>query len=73
MDNLSEWGSAQGRAIFIITHRISTIRRAENILYLDSGRILESGSHDVLMQIENGRYRGFVETESSLQYSPSPS
>jgi ABC-type multidrug transport system fused ATPase/permease subunit len=73
MGNLSEWGSSQGRAIFVITHRISTIRRAENILYLDSGRILESGSHEALMQIENGRYRGFVETESSLQNIQSPS
>ena len=72
MENLSKWGSSQGRAIFVITHRISTIRRAENILYLDNGRILESGSHDALMQIENGRYRGFVETESSLQNIQSP-
>ena len=32
---------------------------------------VESGSHDVLMQIESGRYRGFVETESSLQTSRS--
>jgi ABC-type multidrug transport system fused ATPase/permease subunit len=73
MENLSEWGSSQGRAIFVITHRISTIRRAENILYLDSGRILESGSHEALMQIENGRYRGFVETESSLRNIQRPS
>ena len=56
----------KGRVIFLITHRISTIRRADNILYLDSGRILESGSHDSLMRLENGRYRAFVEAESNL-------
>ena len=64
MENLAEWG--QGRAIFIITHRISTIRRADAIIYLDGGRIVESGGHDELMQIEGGRYRAFVEAERVL-------
>ena len=64
MRNLAEWG--KGRAIFLITHRISTIRRADNILYLDAGRIAESGDHDALMRIEGGRYRSFVEAESTL-------
>ena len=64
LSNLAEWG--QRRAIFLITHRISTIRRADNILYLDNGRILESGNHDELMEIENGAYRSFVEAELNL-------
>ena len=64
MQNLAKWG--QGRAIFVITHRISTIRRADNILYLDHGRIVESGDHDGLMQLEGGRYRAFVEAERNL-------
>ena len=64
MRNLAEWG--KDRAIFLITHRISTIRRADNILYLDGGRIVESGSHESLMQREGGRYRSFVEAESTL-------
>ncbi|MCY3813099.1 MAG: ABC transporter ATP-binding protein [Gammaproteobacteria bacterium] len=70
MQNLAEWaGGADGRtgrAIFLITHRISTIRRADNILYLDGGRIVESGNHETLMRLEGGRYRGFVEAESTL-------
>ena len=64
LSNLAEWGKE--RAIFLITHRISTIRRADNILYLDEGRIVESGSHDELMQIEGGSYRAFVEAEMNL-------
>ena len=64
LSNLAEWG--EGRAIFLITHRISTIRRADNILYLDEGRILESGNHDELMAIEGGAYRSFVEAEMNL-------
>ena len=64
MTNLAEWG--QNRAIFLITHRISTIQRADHILYLDEGRIIESGDHKALMALADGRYRAFVETESNL-------
>jgi ABC-type multidrug transport system fused ATPase/permease subunit len=67
LGNLSEWAkdpAAASRAIFLITHRISTIRRADNIVYLESGRVVESGDHETLMRIENGRYRAFVEAES---------
>jgi len=67
MSNLAEWG--RGRAIFLITHRISTIRQADNIIYLDGGRIVEEGSHDSLMCLEDGRYRSFVETEFGLSNS----
>ena len=74
MTNLSEWAAgrtatgngADKRAIFLITHRISTIRRADRILYLDDGRIIENGDHDALMALEGGRYRAFVEAESNL-------
>jgi ATP-binding cassette subfamily B protein len=68
MTNLVEWG--QGRAIFLITHRISTIRRADNILYLDQGRIIESGDHAALMARDDGRYRSFVTTEESEIETP---
>ena len=63
MRNLAEWGA--GRAVFLITHRISTIRRADTILYLDGGRIIENGDHEALMQRPGGRYRAFVEAESA--------
>jgi len=64
LERLSAWG--EGRAIFLITHRISTIQQADRILYLDGGRIVENGSHDELMVVEGGRYRSFVETEARL-------
>ena len=64
MERLASWGA--GRAIFLITHRISTIARADQILYLDQGRLVERGSHETLMAIEGGRYRRFVETESRM-------
>jgi len=45
----------EGRISFIIAHRLSTIRRAERILVLDRGRVVESGSHAELLA-EGGLY-----------------
>ncbi|HBK13645.1 MAG TPA: hypothetical protein DDZ32_12430, partial [Gammaproteobacteria bacterium] len=64
LQRLTEW--AQKRAVFLITHRISTIQQADTILYIDQGRLLEQGSHTQLMSIESGFYRAFVETEARL-------
>ncbi len=44
-----------GRTTFIIAHRLSTIRRAHKILYIESGRVLEFGTHEELM-LRNGHY-----------------
>ena len=47
----------QGRTSFIVAHRLSTIRNATRIILLDKGVIQESGTHDELMAIPNGKYR----------------
>ncbi|MEE2895362.1 MAG: ABC transporter ATP-binding protein [Planctomycetota bacterium] len=44
------------RISIVIAHRLSTIRRADLILLLDAGRVVERGNHDQLMQLD-GRYR----------------
>jgi ABC-type multidrug transport system fused ATPase/permease subunit len=59
--NLTRWGA--GRVILMVTHRLSTIRRADQIVYLDDGRVIEAGSHDQLMSRQGGAYRHFVELE----------
>jgi ABC-type multidrug transport system fused ATPase/permease subunit len=67
LENLREWAEnldSSKRAIFLITHRISTIRRADEILFLESGKVVESGDHQKLMSIESGLYRSFVRAES---------
>ncbi|MFC3078496.1 ABC transporter ATP-binding protein [Phenylobacterium terrae] len=62
LKNLHDWG--QGRAIFIVTHRLSTIRQADQILYLSGGKVCEAGSHAELMQMAGGGYRKLVTAES---------
>jgi ABC-type multidrug transport system fused ATPase/permease subunit len=62
MRALSEWGAA--RTIFLITHRLSTVRRADQIVYLSEGRVIEQGTHEALMQRSGGAYRRLVEAES---------
>jgi ABC-type multidrug transport system fused ATPase/permease subunit len=63
LENLASWG--RGRAILLITHRLSTIRRADRIVYLDRGRVVESGTHAELMASPIGAYRRLVASESS--------
>lgn len=50
---------AHGRTTIIIAHRLTTIRHATMICYLESGRIVESGSHDELIA-RNGCYRALL-------------
>ncbi|HAS82714.1 MAG TPA: hypothetical protein DCS43_08595 [Verrucomicrobia bacterium] len=50
-----------GRTAFVVAHRLSTIRDSNTIILLDAGRIIEMGTHDELMSIENGRYRQLVD------------
>ena len=59
--NLASW--AQDRIIFLITHRYSTIQNADQIALIENGTIVESGSHESLMAISEGRYRKFFSVE----------
>jgi ATP-binding cassette subfamily B protein len=56
----------QGRTTFVIAHRIQTVMRADLILVLDGGRIVERGRHDQLMAQE-GIYRRIYELQSSIE------
>lgn len=52
MDKLME-----GRTVFVIAHRLSTVRNSDVIMVLDHGRIIERGSHDKLMAEKGVYYR----------------
>ncbi len=60
----------QGRTSIIIAHRLWTVRNVDRIIVLDQGKIVEEGSHDVLME-KGGKYAELYNTyfkHQSLQY-----
>ena len=52
---------AKGRTVIMIAHRLKTVRHADNILVINGGKIVQSGTHDELMH-QGGIYRRFVES-----------
>ena len=61
--NLHAWGKR--RAILLVTHRLSTVRQADQIAVIEAGRVVEVGSHEALLARSGGSYRRLVETEAS--------
>ena len=62
MDNLM-----QNRTVFIIAHRLSTIKNANRIAVINEGELVELGTHDELMSIENGQYKTLYEMQFKKQ------
>jgi subfamily B ATP-binding cassette protein HlyB/CyaB len=57
---------ATGRTVFIIAHRLSTVRHADRIITIENGRIVEDGNHDQLIR-GNGRYAKLHYLQAELQ------
>jgi ATP-binding cassette subfamily B multidrug efflux pump len=55
-----------GRTSIVIAHRLSTIRKAELIVVLDKGKIVEKGSHEELLEL-NGQYKRLFELQFQNQ------
>ena len=53
----------KGRTSFVIAHRLSTIRNADCIMVIQGGHIAEAGTHDQLIDIPGGHYRGLCEAQ----------
>ena len=63
--------AAKGRLVIVIAHRLSTIKQADRIVFLEEGEVKEFGTHEALIEIENGAYREFVDLQSTTQTTPS--
>jgi len=68
LERLAAWG--RGRVLFLVTHRLSTIRRADRILVLEDGSLVEAGTHDELVARPGGAYRRLLAEEDPEGPSP---
>ncbi len=59
----------QNRTAIVVAHRLSTIQKADRIIVLDKGRIVEEGDHDELYK-KNGMYRGLCDAQFGLSAEP---
>ena len=64
MDNLM-----QNRTVFIIAHRLSTIKNADRIAVINEGELVELGTHEELMNIQDGQYKALYEMQFKKQES----
>ncbi|CAF2124172.1 unnamed protein product, partial [Rotaria magnacalcarata] len=55
--------ACQGRTTIIIAHRLTTIQNAHRIYVLDSGKVIEQGTHETLMTKEGGKYQEMVKRQ----------
>ncbi|MVO10650.1 ATP-binding cassette domain-containing protein [Flavobacterium sp. TP390] len=57
----------KGRTSIIIAHRLATIMKADRIIVMDKGEIVESGTHAELLALEKGYYKNLYESQFSIQ------
>jgi ATP-binding cassette, subfamily B, bacterial HlyB/CyaB len=56
---------ARGRTVFIIAHRLSTVRRSDRLITIDRGRLVEDGTHDDLIRA-GGRYASLYRLQAGI-------
>jgi ABC-type multidrug transport system fused ATPase/permease subunit len=56
--------AARTRVVLVIAHRLSSVRSADQIVFVDAGQVVERGTHEELMRSERGAYRRFVELQT---------
>ncbi|MCE2424085.1 MAG: ATP-binding cassette domain-containing protein, partial [Pseudomonadales bacterium] len=63
VDALEE--AAKDKLVLVIAHRLSTVARADRVVFLEEGRIVEQGPPAELLARPDGRYRAFVALQAS--------
>lgn len=53
----------KGRTSIVIAHRLATVKKADKIIVMDAGNIVEQGTHDELLKKENGYYKNLYEVQ----------
>ena len=62
IDNLMK-----NKTVFVIAHRLSTIKNADRIIVINEGELVETGSHEELMRLEDGEYKKLYEMQFRKQ------
>ena len=62
LDNLMK-----DKTVFVIAHRLSTIFNADKIIVVDDGKIVEMGTHEELLKLENGKYKNLYNMQFKNQ------
>lgn len=57
----------QDKTVFVIAHRLSTIQNADKIVVINQGEIVEIGTHEQLLNVENGAYKALYEMQFKQQ------
>lgn len=57
----------RGRTSIVIAHRLATVKKADRILVMDAGEVVETGNHQELLQKENGYYRNLYEVQFAAE------
>jgi ATP-binding cassette subfamily B protein len=65
LDNL-----VQGRTTIAIAHRLSTLHRADRLVVLDRGQVVEEGNHDALMEKQGAYYRLYEAQARNVDQDP---
>ncbi|MCY3884938.1 MAG: ABC transporter ATP-binding protein [Gammaproteobacteria bacterium] len=58
--------ATKGRLVIVIAHRLSTVRMADTIIFLEEGEVKDMGDHETLMANPESPYRRFVELQTSV-------